>query len=599
MIRNVLNLIFLLLIFIPHCFAKETQNVVINNVSESYYISDNKIDKTKQYTYEAVMNSVFVTSLEYFNSSYKKIISTNGPTKVKYTHIDNKDIFYDDVQAAYFNFYIKKAGKTQNVIFKSEITDVKHFNVIFFDENYFTKEKTITINVPANLRDKYKIHEVNFGECNNISSKKETNSNGDLVYTYTIKNIDVSENEDRMPDASFELPHLVVVGAFVDYNDLYKWSIDLCNIDCSIPNADSIISVITKDCVTDLDKIESTLFWVSSHVRYIAFESGIASHQPDKPSEVLRKGYGDCKGMSMLLRELLRLQKFDARLSYTALDLKYKVSQYPCLSSLNHCICTVIYDGKKYYLDATHRYLPLAFTSVNLQGQEVLIENGDNCILETIPTESNEQQLDSTSVHFYIDNNKLNANIDVFHRGNRKENILRLLDITAQSKHDILLQSILVDNTSCELENPQIIDKSQKAEFSHIAGKANNIKTITFDNNEIFVKLDLYNDLSEFVDTVDRKHDIDLSTRAKEIKYYELEIPQGYQVQYLPENYYMSTPYTDFYCEYSVDGNTVVFKKYAVINKTHIKLSDYANWCNAYKKWHQKASEQIILEQIK
>ena len=40
------------------------------------------------------------------------------------------------------------------------------------------------------------------------------------------------------------------------------------------------------------------------------FEAGILGHKPDTPAEVLRKRYGDCKGMAILLRTLLKAQGF-------------------------------------------------------------------------------------------------------------------------------------------------------------------------------------------------------------------------------------------------------------------------------------------------
>ena len=124
--------------------------------------------------------------------------------------------------------------------------------------------------------------------------------------------------------------------------------------------------------------MKNTYAWVQSNIRYVAFEAGIGKHQPDTPAEVIRKRYGDCKGLALLLKTLLVEQGIDARLVFLGTDkVSCHISEIPSLASMNHVICTAHLNGSTYYLDATCNYIPVGYIPGNIQGVEALIEDGN------------------------------------------------------------------------------------------------------------------------------------------------------------------------------------------------------------------------------
>ena len=170
-------------------------------------------------------------------------------------------------------------------------------------------------------------------------------------------------------------PQILVTGLFRDHHELFHWESQFSVSDTVIPSLSTLLAEINCDSHSDIDRLRNTFQWVQHNIRYIAFEAGDASFQPDCPSEVLRKRYGDCKGMAMLLRTLLRAQGFDARLTdIGTTEIPYRISQYPTLAAANHKICTVFHQGHTYFLDATHPHLPLGYFPQSIQGKEAMIE---------------------------------------------------------------------------------------------------------------------------------------------------------------------------------------------------------------------------------
>ena len=147
----------------------------------------------------------------------------------------------------------------------------------------------------------------------NIETSHKSTPEGE-TFTYTLHNADRMKEDKMMPPISNVYPYLLITGSFSDANALYSWSKEMANVDCTIPNLKELLQEINAHSKTDEDRISNTYQWIQDHIRYVAFEAGIAGHRPDTPKEVLRKRYGDCKGMALLLKTLLKAQGFDARL---------------------------------------------------------------------------------------------------------------------------------------------------------------------------------------------------------------------------------------------------------------------------------------------
>ena len=133
--------------------------------------------------------------------------------------------------------------------------------------------------------------------------------------TYTINDMAPIKQEEAMPTVASVYPTVFVVGSFKDAADMFAWGRQLSDVDTAIPSLNDILAGINRECHSDLDKIKNTYAWVQNNIRYVAFEAGVSKHQPDTPAEVVRKRYGDCKGMALLLKTLLVAQGFDARLT--------------------------------------------------------------------------------------------------------------------------------------------------------------------------------------------------------------------------------------------------------------------------------------------
>ena len=96
------------------------------------------------------------------------------------------------------------------------------------------------------------------------------------------------------------------------------------------------------------------LRYVQDQVRYFAILIDQSTHKPHSPTEVLERGYGDCKDKSQLLTSLLRAKGIDATPALVSVSRqKILLTDLPDVGSFDHAIVLVQLGAKVYWLDPT------------------------------------------------------------------------------------------------------------------------------------------------------------------------------------------------------------------------------------------------------
>jgi transglutaminase-like putative cysteine protease len=162
------------------------------------------------------------------------------------------------------------------------------------------------------------------------------------------RQLDANTPRDYNPYGSVE------ISEFGTWSDLVDWAHPLYKI--PEEPSDEISLEIKKLLVLPIgqSRILSALRFVQDEVRYLGFETGVGSHKPTAPQEVLRRRFGDCKDKTLLLATLLRGCGIEASPALVSTFRKSTVMErLPSPSVFNHVILRVEYMGEVWWLDAT------------------------------------------------------------------------------------------------------------------------------------------------------------------------------------------------------------------------------------------------------
>lgn len=593
-------LVFLFTLLPVTAQSIDSDNVIITSAEETYTFSlesGNPVLHVRLSTeYEATKAGERIQVATYYGKyiTIDKASAGSLFNKALYQQVIPENVFYDDTKVCFFNLYFDRKGKKAEVTFEKTYHDIRYFTSVYLPDIYFVKQKKINIIIPPGLN--INLLEQNFSS--NITVKKVLDAKtGNTIYTYFVTDQKPFKKEYSMPGRAFVYPHLLVLGAFISYHDLYHWLSGLVDTeDSSVVRQKAL--AITEGCLSEEQKIEAVYAWVQKNIRYIAFEDGESGHKPDRPSEVLRKGYGDCKGMSALLKAFLVALQFDARLCWMGTnEIATRFTDVPTLASGNHMICALFFGGKKYYLDATMRYLPLGYYPYHIQGQQVLIENGDSCIVDILPRSDVNQNTDSIHYEYSLENGRLSGVGREQLFGDLKCCFLFSYDALETSRRSEFLSShFTLGKTVNKVTDIQLTGNDPQALALEIAFTIHNNSSCQQLDDEYYIELDPQLDsYTTQIDTLNRQHDFHMAFPYHYVCEVILKVPQGYKISHLPDPFVRKNKQGTFSLSYTKRANSVLYLREIRIHNPFIRRDDFVTWNKDVKQLMEAASEQIIL----
>jgi transglutaminase-like putative cysteine protease len=568
---------------------------VIYKVNENLLNINHRADIAKYEFYDSE------SEIKTFNIKYRN--NKNAPFYAKDEFYKSDELFYNDAKVKYVQLDFPVQGYSYDYEMEKRIRDIKYFTSIYFNDEYPVVEKTVTIKVPKWLE--LEIKEFNF---NAHDIKKTVTPDGEnTIYKYVIKNLEPSLKDSDAPGPSYLYPHILFIAKsytektekkilFSSTADLYKWYKSLVD---SMKDEPSIftnkVKELTKDAENDDEKIKNIYYWVQDNIRYIAFEDGIAGFKPDDSQNVFEKRYGDCKGMANLTKQMLKLAGFDARLTWIGTNhIAYDYS-IPSLSVDNHMICTLIKDGKKYFLDGTEKYNSFGEYAERIQGKEVLIENGNTFMIDKIPLQKSIANSEKIVTNYKIENETLTGTVKKEFIGESRATFLYQYNQVKNDKKEDALKWFLSGNDKnynvSNIVTSDLNNRDQKLNISYDTKLANHVSSF---DNEMYVDLD-YDKEYKYMDLKDRKKDLMFNYKSHDDITITLEIPSGYKVSKLPNNFEINNDDYSISLKYEVKGNTIIYRKMFDFKNPILKSSKFDEWKKNHLQLTKNYSEQIVL----
>lgn len=621
--RYPLSIFFLLAIFAKaHAgnFASKDSNIVISASREVYeFVYDKpsgnvQVKQSLSTTYRCNDFRSSIPVVEFYNNEMvidAVDFSVDGkrPKDVKpvYSYYQVDEYFYSDAHICYFPLLLDKKGSVAQVEFQKTTRDPRYLTSVFFDEMYPVTSKQVVFKVPKWMH--IELKEMNFNGYN-ISKAKEYDTKSDAdVYTYTALHVEARNSERSCPGPTYIYPHVLVlckeanpagttITFFKSTADQYAWYRSILK---NLDNNQAVIKAKADEIIagktTDMDKVKAIFYWVQHNIRYVAFEDGIAGFLPDKADEVMRKKYGDCKGMANLTKELLKAEGFDARLCWLGTNhIAYDYST-PSLAVDNHMICALMYKGKTYFLDATENYLGLGDYAERIQGRNILIEDGDKYILSHVPEETFEQNVDSEKRVLTISGTSLTGTVSKNWKGEEKENILYQLNNIKKDKSQDALKKYLADGNA----DYKITDLTT-SDLNEIDGDLNAAFTVAHTNavssfgNDYYVDLDFKKEFNggDF-DTAKRKLDFLFPYKMHLERTTELTIPAGYKISSVPPDLSVKNNMYDFSITYTQQAGKVIYHKSIILKDTRLSKASFRQWNDDIAKLTEAYNQQLVL----
>lgn len=486
-----------------------------------------------------------------------------------------------------------------------------------------------------------------------VKKPKDTNK----YITYTIKDLKAGEDEDLFPGPSRNVPHLIVLCKKYDkvkakkesdikakeeakeaaknnkgkkepakakpaakdkskkdktksadnkpktelvsnVADLYAWYAEIVAMsdnDTSVvaPKAQQLVEGLNSD----EEKMKAIFYWVQDNIRYVAFEDGIAAFKPDACQNVFNNRYGDCKGMANLLKNMLKSVGYDARLTWIGTKRIAYDYNIPSVAVDNHMICTVFLNGKKYFLDGTESFIGLDDYAHRIQGRPVMIENGKEFLIDTIPDLPVDRNMHARTGTFSVQSDMLSGKLKEKISGENKTKLLRINSSTARAdKEKMLLAYLNDDESGIEVNNITTSDLSNREIDAELNYEIKYTNAAFSDGNKIYFKPDNVREFGGHTIDTPRISDVAYNHKLNYVHDYTFNLPAGYRVKYLPKAITIDNEEFNFSVSCVDNGNSVRYVKSLKIKTGYISKKNFDVWNKLIRELNEIYKEHIIIE---
>ena len=350
---------------------------------------------------------------------------------------------------------------------------------------------------------------------------------------------------------------------------------------------------LTVGATTFDAKVRAIASFLQHDVRYVAIEIGIGGNQPHFAGDIYRHRYGDCKDKATLMASMLQSVGIDSR--FVLIHTVHGVinESMPTLG-FNHEILAIdlpadappyrsvitASSGKKYLVfDPTDEYTPVGDLHGEHEDNLVLLstESGGELIrLPLFEPDSNRREreakfvLNTDGTLSGLVNEKRNGYSAWVWRGNMKQ--LNDADRTRYIEHYFTHSLKGISIKDSKLEN---IDQLHLDLVSHY-----NISADKYAQNSgqlLLVRPRVLGSVGVRVDWKERKRPVDLGPPEHEIDSYEIQIPEGYIVDDMPDPVQIDVGFASYRSRIEKSANSVKYWREYVVKNPFVgfdKLAD-------------------------
>ena len=575
-------------------------------VEQDLYLSNNA-------TYNSKQSINYSTFFQLTEISAKNQVWTNGKLKTyeveEFKKKDNlENSFYDDNKTVNYIYPNLEKGSKTTLQYTYSIKNPRFLNAFYFGSYFPIINSKLTLIVDKGVNMHFKTFNT---EEQNITFQK-TEKRKYTEYTWTGSTIEDYTYEEQSPNFKNIFPHVIPI--ITSYHtekgeiklsggpeQLYKWYYGLTKeVREEKPSQELIdqVNSITEGIYNDEEKVEAIFNWAQKNIKYVAFEYALGGFIPRKANDVFEKKYGDCKDNTSLMYKMLEIAGLNGHFTWIGTrELPYSYIDVPTPISDNHMILAYFGKNKTHFLDATGRYSNLDLPTSFIQGKEALISIDEiNHSIEKVPVVSGKENSLIEKSKLSLNGKKLIGNSKIALTGYQKiECFYELETLKTEEKKKSFYNGLFEKGN-----NSFLIGKIEETNKFNYYGPFTISIDYTIDNavnsygDEVYINLNLNKELLDLKTKEKRKNDLEIDYLTHNKYETVFKIPEGYRIDYLPEQFAIKNDFFDCSISYESDGDQIKYvHEYEI--KTLTFRNDFLKKLNSDLDKISKAFQEVIV----
>jgi hypothetical protein len=363
------------------------------------------------------------------------------------------------------------------------------------------------------------------------------------------------------------------------------------------PEIAAMAKQLTANASDFVSKVSALTGFMQRQIRYVAIEIGIGGYQPHLAADTFRNRYGDCKDKANLLVSMLHEVGIPAAYVLVHTERGFVTPDAPGVGSFNHAITAIevpsstqplnlssivtTKSGKKYVIfDPTDPYTPFGQLRADLQGSYGLLSTAAGGELIQLPILLPDTNELNRVAHLKLQpDGSLIGDVQETRTGENawssRYALLSSEDIERSKRLDHFLGGFLTGFTvnSSGVENLENYDRDLVLKYSFTAKNyAKNAGPLILVRPRVLGEKEM-----RIATDKPRKFPVQFSAASHQTDIFEIELPQGYSVDELPEPVKVDVGFAEYESKTEVSGQTLRYTRAYTVKKLLVPTSDEAS----------------------
>lgn len=417
-------------------------------------------------------------------------------------------------------------------------------------------------------------------------------SDGRLGLMLEVRDLPAVKAERQAPPFAQVFPHAYFVpsaftfagtsGSLDSWAAFGKWLDTLRQGRDVLPAAlQTKLHALTDSCADPRQKLLRVYHLLEDETRYVSIQLGIGGMRPASAADVCKYGFGDCKGLSNLMVAMLREVGIEA--DYVVIGTRHEdlPADFANVALLDHAIARARLPEGDVWIECTNPQLPLGYVHSSIAGHEALVVSSDPARpseVVRLPSYAAAENTDSISIVVHLERDGAARMTVVEMETNLMyEADKHLLDLPPDKQRDQLRDQLALPDFSF---TTHAISQAERRPALSVAFDGTCRKYAQATGSRLFVPLLPYGGPQPLSSSaVERTLPVCIGGEDF-TRHYRLELilPDGCEVEYLPDAPGETTPYGSIRAAVSRDGEKLIVDIH--MERAHYVPADrYADYC--------------------
>jgi len=388
-------------------------------------------------------------------------------------------------------------------------------------------------------------------------------------------------------------------GCFTNWGTYGEWVSKLIKPQASASKTmKGNVEELVKDCDDTRDKVRTIYKYMQNHTRYVSIQLGLGGFQPCEAKEVESTGWGDCKALVNYTKTLLQLASI--RSHYCEIGVEGKeilFEDFPSAGQTNHVILAVPLREDTLWLECTNQNLPFGYLPYSLQDKKVLWvdEVEETGYLVSTPAPEARRNERKRVIHLSLDEEgNASGSVKTRVRGGEISQLFPELWASPSNQQRIIYDKYPVAGFQLEDYSYLLNETEPTTASEEVQMRVDNYASQT--GKRMFLKSHILRNEQDIPEkSTTRRSKLVINRSFVHTDSIIIEMPKGYEVEYLPEGTESQGDFGHFSAQFHVEDRKIIYVKHFTLHRYTGPPEKYNVFIDFLKEAEKSDRKDIIL----